>query len=152
MATNNFPFHGIFSALSSEVQQEVPPAETTAHVVARETQQPVKPGQMAVDIYEQDGYYIIKAPIAGVRLSDIDIEVHDNIVTIRGTRNQTDDIANEQYFLQECFWGEFERKVTLPFSVDAKKIKATFNKECILKLVIPKEDQQRVKVVRINEG
>ena len=107
-------------------------------------------GQVAVDIYEQDNYYIIKAAIAGVRLSDLDIEISDNVITVRGVRQQTDPIPTDQYYLQECFWGEFARSVTLPFAIDPKKVKATFNKECILKILIPKEE--KVKIVRINEG
>lgn len=107
-------------------------------------------GQVAVDIYEQENYYIIKAPIAGVHLSDLDIEVSDNVITIRGNRRQSDDIPENQYYLQECFWGEFSRSITLPCAIDPKKIRATFNKECILKVIVPKEE--KVKIVRINEG
>lgn len=106
-------------------------------------------GRLAVDIYEQDGYYIIKAALAGVRLSDLDIEVDDRTVTIRGIRRNPDTIADDRYYLQECYWGEFSRSVTLPFSVDPKKIRATFNKDCILKVLIPREE--RVKVVKISE-
>lgn len=102
-----------------------------------------------MDIYEFENYYIIKAPIAGVKLSDLDIEITDNVITIRGNRQQGDSIPSDQYYLQECFWGEFSRSVTLPFTIDPKKIKATFNKECILKILIPKEE--KVKIVRINE-
>ena len=108
-------------------------------------------GQVAVDIYEYEGYYIIKAPIAGVRLSDIDIEVNDREITIRGVRQQTDtNVAADQYYLQECFWGEFHRSIKMPFSVDPKRIRATFNKECILKILVPKEE--KVKIVRITES
>jgi len=111
---------------------------------------PKATGQVAVDIYEQDGYYIIKAPIAGVRLSDLDIEIADNVLTIRGMRQQNDPIAPESYYLQECFWGEFVRSITLPFSIDPKKVKATFNKDSILKILIPKEE--KVKIIRITES
>ena len=107
-------------------------------------------GQVAVDIYEHDNYYIIKAPIAGVRLSDLDIEISDNTITIRGNRQQGDSVPQNQYYLQECFWGEFSRTVTLPCQIDPKKVRATFNKECILKILVPKEE--RVKIVRISEG
>jgi HSP20 family protein len=106
-------------------------------------------GQVAVDIFEFDNYYIVKAPIAGVKLSDIDIEITDNVLTIRGERKQSDDIPQNQYYLQECYWGEFNRSITLPFNIDPKKVKATFNKECILKILIPKEE--KVKIVRISE-
>lgn len=107
-------------------------------------------GQVAVDIYEQENYVIIKAPIAGVRLCDLDIEVNDTEITISGKRQQSDDVPAEQYYLQECYWGEFSRTVKLPFSIDPKRIRATFNKECILKIIIPKEE--KVKIVRINEA
>lgn len=162
--SSQFPFHGIFSSLS---QDQLEPEELEApatvgpfsggtapkpsfHEPIVRTQQQSSKGQVAVDIYEQDNYYIIKAPIAGVRLSDIDIEISDNVITIRGNRQQTDPIVNDQYYLQECFWGEFSRSVTLPCTIDPKKVRATFNKECILKILIPKEE--KVKIVRISEA
>ncbi len=156
---SQFPFHGIFSSLGEEPLDQQP-QETISNRNELATpdfadplpvahQQGTK-GQVAVDIYEQDNYYIIKAPIAGIRLSDLDIEISDNVITIRGTRQQTDSIANDQYYLQECFWGEFVRSVTLPCTIDPKKVKATFNKECILKILIPKEE--KVKIIRISEG
>jgi len=145
------PFHGIFSALSHGM-----PKDTLRSL--EEVPQPLQPsaqsatnvGRVAVDIFEQDDYYIIKAPIAGVRLSDLDIEVNENQVTIRGNRRQTDIAPGDQYYLQECFWGPFSRTVTLPTTVDPKRIKATFNKESILKILVPKEE--KVKIVKISEG
>lgn len=159
-----FPFHGIFSSLNDEAIDPPQAQESTddgpfsaGTAPAPSFHEPVvgaksqgSKGQVAVDIYEQDNYYIIKAPIAGVRLSDIDIEIADNVLTIRGTRQQTDPIPNDRYYLQECFWGEFSRSVTLPMTIDPKKVKATFNKECILKILIPKEE--KVKIVRISEA
>lgn len=127
------PLHGIFSALGQERSEVVTPPLA---------------GHITVDIYEQDNYYIIKTPLAGVHVSDIDIEMSDNVVTIRGSRRQSDTVPEQQYYLQECFWGEFSRSVTLPCSIDPRRVKATFNKECVLKIIIPKEE--RVKVVRIN--
>lgn len=145
-----FPFHGIFSSLQQEEVSgpSAGPATGDQGVPVRSGAQ--GQGQVAVDIYEQDNYYIIKAPIAGVRLCDLDIEISDNVVTIRGTRQQGDDVPQETYYVQECFWGQFSRSVTLPCAVDPKRVRATFNKECILKIIIPKEE--KVKIVRINEG
>lgn len=150
------PFHGIFSALShgmstgggNDPQAE---EETLPPPSLNEQKSPEQSvGRVAVDIYEQDDYYIIKAPIAGVRLADLDIEVNDNVLTIRGNRRQTDEIVDNQYYLQECFWGPFSRSVTLPCTIDPKKVKATFNKESILKILVPKEE--KVKIVRISEA
>ena len=143
------PFHGIFSAFGNE---DAEPAGTSANAVKEKGEGPTSlgVGQIAVDIYEQDNYYIIRAPIAGVKLSDLDIEVDGKVVTIRGMRKQTEEVAGDQYYLQECYWGEFSRSITLPCAVDPKKIKATFSKDSILKVIVPKEE--RVKIVRVNEG
>ncbi len=148
------PFHGIFSGFTP--QQPVSPRKKGKKSDADDgfSQIPAPPqkqvGQIAVDIYEQDDYYIVRAPIAGVKLSDLDIEVDGKILTIRGTRSLSDEIPKNQYYLQECFWGEFSRSITLPCAIDPKRVKATFSKDGILKVIVPKEE--RVKIVRINEG
>jgi HSP20 family protein len=104
---------------------------------------------VAVDIEEQDGYYVIKAPIAGVRLSDLDIEVEGCDVIIRGERRSSESSGSP--LLQECFWGPFERRVSLPCQVDPKRVKATFNRECILRILVPKEREERVRIVRVGD-
>lgn len=151
------PFHGIFSSATSagkqetvprmRMQEEAPPAH--AHQPAKQLPKQTGVGQVALDIFEYENYYILKAPIAGVRLSDIDIDIQDNTIIIRGARRQTDAIPDDQYYIKECFWGDFERKVTLPCAVDPRKVKATFNKECILKILVPKEE--KIKIIRIND-
>lgn len=152
-----FPFHGIFSSFGQEYPkgtEEGTQQKGRNAAVAPQAAPSVAGGEnigrIAVDIFEQDNYYIIRAPIAGVHLSDIDIEITDNALTIRGIRRQTETIPEDQYYLEECFWGQFSRSVTLPFTIDPKKVKATFNRECILKILIPKEE--KVKIVRINDG
>jgi HSP20 family protein len=153
------PFHGIFSSAFNASNDDVaekktleadpPPKSAVRPVGTKAAAKTTGVGQVALDIFEFDNYYILKAPIAGVKLSDLDIEITDNTITIRGARRQTDDIPDSQYYLRECFWGEFERTVTLPCSIDPRKVKATFNKECILKILVPKEE--RVKIIRIND-
>lgn len=146
------PFHGIFRAQGNtgdarrlfsfendagkkEESQEIPSAETV--------------GKLAVDIYEVQNSYVIVAPIAGSRLADLDIDTNGNALTIRGRRRKPESVPGDQYYLQECFWGTFERKITLPIQIDPKKVKATFNKDCILRITIPKEP--KVSIVKVEE-
>ena len=150
-------FHGVFSSLLGE---SVPAGEKVGIVPTSLGKAELrgaggdgtlpKVGQIAVDIYEEGGYLIIKAPIAGVKLADLDIDVTDNVLTIRGKREQCDVLEDGQYYLQECYWGEFSRSVTLPFPINASKVKATFSKDNVLKIFVPKE--RKVKIVKINEG
>lgn len=157
------PFHGIFSSFGQDATASGTRTTPSMQPRTAKVQKPAiveddsasaqkggKTGQIAVDIYELDNYYIIRAPIAGVKLSDIDIEVDEKVLTISGSRSLSDDIPQDQYYLQECFWGNFERSITLPVSIDPKKVKATFSKDSILKILIPKEE--KVKIVRISEG
>lgn len=154
------PFHGIFSSLGQESSTDfarygersaqVPSLPLSSEGLRTAQASGSSTGQIAVDIYEQDNYYIIRAPIAGVRLNDLDIEVEGKSITIRGVRRSNEIIEPQQYYLEECFWGEFSRTITLPCTVDPKKIKATFSKDCVLKVLVPKEE--RVKIIRINEG
>ncbi len=141
------PFHGIFSS-SLEHERTVGASEPSP-VRHQPSVGQSSQGQVAIDVYEYDNYYIIKAPIAGVKMSDLDIEVNDSSITIRGSRRQKDTIPENQYYVQECYWGDFSRTVRLPCSIDPRKVKATFNKECILKVLVPKEE--KVKIIQISE-
>lgn len=147
------PFHGIFGTLGQSNGGKSLFSFSSRHATQETSAIPSHEsgaGKLAVDIYEQDDYTIIRAPIAGVRLSDIDIEVNDNVLTIRGSRKLADNVPADQYYLQECFWGTFARNITLPHVIDPKKIRATFSKDCILKILIPKEE--KVKIVKISEA
>lgn len=144
------PFHGIFSAsLGQELRQAAKKAAVSGPAQAQVSASAGSQGQVALDVFEFDNYYIVKAPIAGVKMTDLDIEIADCVLSIKGSRKQTDNVQEDQYYLQECFWGEFSRSVTFPFTIDPRKVKATFNKDCILKIIIPKEE--KVKIVRIND-
>jgi HSP20 family protein len=154
MGRQSFPFHGIFSSIPATQGRTQPVPEPELVFEPESAPEPkAAVGQVAVDIHEQDGYYIIKAPIAGVRMADIDIEVNENVLIIRGERRQPDDAPADQYLVQECFWGPFERRVTLPGPIDQRRVKATFNKESILKILVPRErEEQRIKIVRVGDA
>jgi HSP20 family protein len=105
-------------------------------------------GQLALDIYQTPTHIVIVAPIAGVKMPDIDVSVTEDVLTIKGKRYLEFDIPDEDYFTQECFWGDFSRSIVLPASVDASKISASF-KDAVLKITIPKAEKVKTKIVRI---
>ena len=105
-------------------------------------------GQLALDIYQTPRHIVIVAPIAGVKLDDINVSVTEDVLTIKGKRHLEFDIPEEDYFTQECFWGDFSRTIVLPTAVDSTKINAAF-KDAVLKITIPKTAQTKTKVVRI---
>lgn len=105
-------------------------------------------GQLALDVYQTKSHIVIVAPIAGVKMSDIKVSVTEDVLTIKGKRALEFDIPEEDYFTQECFWGDFSRSIVLPAAVDASMINATF-KDGVLKVTIPKTERTKTKVVRI---
>lgn len=157
------PFHGIFSAFSASQAEKVatskkqPKKKAVSNTDASDDTTPrtqssrQQGGQIAVDIFEHDGYFVVRAPIAGVKLNDLDIEVDGKTLTISGKRQESDEIDQEEYFLKECFWGHFSRSISLPIVIDPKKVKATFSKDGILKVYVPKAEE-KVKIVRVGEG
>ncbi len=62
--------------------------------------------------------------IAGVRPDDIDITVANDMVTIKGSRAREENINQDDYFYQECYWGSFSRSVIVPVDIDSEEIEA----------------------------
>ena len=89
-------------------------------------------GSLAVDVYQTKDNVIIKAPIAGVSPDDIDVEVAEDVVTLRGERKDCKETDRQEYYVQECYWGSFSRSVILPSATIAEKAVASL-KDGILK-------------------
>lgn len=105
-------------------------------------------GQLAVDVYQTKENVVIKAPIAGVTPDKIDIEVAEDVVTIRGERVEEKEVDREHYYVQECYWGSFSRSVILPTSTIAEKAAASL-KDGVLTVTIPKVAQDKVKKIKV---
>ena len=94
-------------------------------------------GQLAVDVYQTKSFFIIQAPVAGIKPEDLDISIEDGILVIKGKREKIEEVQEKDYFYQECYWGAFSRKVSLPEDVDSSKIKASLKKG-ILVIKLPR--------------
>lgn len=101
------------------------------------------PGQLALDIYETKLELIVLCRIAGVDEKNIDVSISaDDILSIRGTLMIPKiETSVDNYFIQECYWGEFSRSVSLPVDVKKDNIDATLeNGILIIKFVKIKRD------------
>lgn len=105
-------------------------------------------GQLTIDVYQTDSDIVIKSTIAGVKPEDIDVNITNEMVTIKGKREQDEEIKGEDYYYQECYWGAFSRSVILPVDIDAQKAEATL-KNGILTIRLPKADKARTKKLKI---
>lgn len=95
--------------------------------------------QLSVDIYQNSKNIIIIAPIPGVEVDDLEINIENenDVVTIQGQRKMPE-IAedNKNVLRQECLWGQFYRQIILPQEVNIEGIDARFRKG-ILVLTLP---------------
>lgn len=106
------------------------------------------PGQLAVDVYETKEKLVVKARTAGVNKNDLDVSIADNTLSIRGTLSAGNEDDVENYFVQECYWGEFSRSITLPVPVKEDEIEAVL-KDGVLTISFVKLKQDSVKKIQI---
>ena len=105
-------------------------------------------GQLAIDVYQTDSAIVIESPIAGVNTSDIDIHITNESVSIRGKRQQFEEVTDQNYFYQECYWGSFSRSVILPQEVNPDEAEASI-KNGVLRIVMPKLRRQKGKKLKV---
>ncbi|TAH36612.1 Hsp20/alpha crystallin family protein [Candidatus Saccharibacteria bacterium] len=108
----------------------------------------VLPGQLAVDVYETREKLVVKARTAGVNKGDLDVSIADNTLSIHGTLSAGTEDEVENYFVQECYWGEFSRSIALPVPVKEEDIEAVL-KDGVLTVSFTKVKQDTVKKIQV---
>lgn len=103
----------------------------------------------AVDIYETENELVIKADLPEVAEKDIDVQVENNMLTIRGERKFEQNVKEDNYLRVERAYGSFSRSFSLPNTVNTEAIQANY-KEGVLKVVLPKRAESKPKQVKIN--
>ena len=106
------------------------------------------PGQLAVDVYETREKLVVKARTAGVNKGGLDVSIADNTLSIRGTLSAGNEDDVENYFVQECYWGEFSRSIALPVPVKEEEIEAVL-KDGVLTISFAKVKQDTVKKIQV---
>jgi HSP20 family protein len=102
----------------------------------------------AVDLSENDQAFTLTAELPGFSKDDVQVELHDNRLTLKGERKHAGNVQEKHYYRVERVYGAFERSITLPVLVDADKVHATF-KDGVLKLTLPKAEMAKPKSIGI---
>ncbi|OGL63649.1 hypothetical protein A3C09_03780 [Candidatus Uhrbacteria bacterium RIFCSPHIGHO2_02_FULL_47_44] len=90
-------------------------------------------GQLSVDVMETAREIVVRSAIAGVNAEDLDITLHEDTLTIRGTRaHEISEFARGKTHVQECHWGAFSRSIILPSHVDPNSVDAVLKKGVLL--------------------
>ncbi len=140
------PFFTLFQKKSEPTQSEENPISFSSQFPTS-TQKESAPdwnlfeeGQLLIDMYEREDALVIRSLAAGVRGEDVDISIHNDILTIRGKREDCDQLYDDQFYMKECYWGSFSRSIVLPMEVHTEKIEAFF-KNGVVTIILPKIEE-----------
>ncbi len=99
-------------------------------------------GELPVDMYHTGEAIIIRALVAGVSPDDLDIAITRDMVTIKGRREEYQEVGEDDYYHRELFWGAFSRTLLLPEEVLIDEAEAQ-EKHGLLEIRLPKVDKDR---------
>ena len=103
----------------------------------------------AVDIYETNAHeYVIKAELPEMKREDIAVTFEQNVLTLSGERKASFEDDNGSYHRSERAHGRFSRSFTLPATVDATRISATY-KDGVLTIRVPQREEAKPKQISV---
>lgn len=102
----------------------------------------------AVDIVEKDDAYEVSAELPGMDEKNVEVKLANDVLTIRGEKQDEKEEKRKDYYLHERHFGSFERSFAVPEGVDADKIAASFKKG-VLTVTLPKKPEARKPVKKI---
>jgi HSP20 family protein len=105
----------------------------------------------SVDVSETDTEMKVRAELPGMTQDDIELNLQDNVLTLKGEKKQEKKEGKEDYHRMECCYGSFTRSFTLPASVEQDKVQASF-KDGILEITLPKSEETKPKKISITTG
>jgi HSP20 family protein len=105
-------------------------------------------GQLTIDVYQTENEIVVKSTIAGVKPEDLDVAINNDMVTIKGERKNEEIVSSDNYYYQECYWGQFSRSVVLPVDIISEKAEASL-KNGILTIRLPKAASNKVKKIQV---
>lgn len=108
-------------------------------------------GELSVDVINTSDAIIVKAMIAGVKPSDIDVDITRDTLILKATRSDEHEIEEENFHMRELYWGTFARTISLPEEVDVDLADAK-EKHGLLIISLPKLDKHRKAKLQIKSN
>ena len=120
-----------------------PPGELSTHPHLSSADE----GELSVDIFETPAELIVQSTIAGVKLHDLELSLHNDLLTIRGRREHEAPKGARQLYA-ECYWGPFSRSIILPAEVRGDEAAAIL-RSGVLTITLPKRHRSTIPVKEI---
>ena len=104
--------------------------------------------ELTVDVYQTPEEIIVQTMVAGVKPEDLELTIARDMITIRGKREESRTISEENFFTKELYWGSFSRTILLPAEVDPEEAEA-LEKHGLLTIKLPKIDKDKKTSVKV---
>ncbi len=101
-----------------------------------------------IDVWEDNDKYVVEAELPGFDKKDIDLNITNDVITIKATKKQQQEKKDKNYYYAERSYGEFVRSLRLPSEVDKKSIKAKYTNG-VLELTLPKTKEAKEKSTKV---
>lgn len=138
-----------FQQLSS-LRQEIDRLFDSPLATLEEATQPFMGGWMpSVDLFEDKDNFVLKAELPGMKKEEIEISLHEGVVSISGERKQEQKHEDAETYRSERFFGRFHRTISLPSPVNGEKVTANY-KDGVLTVTLPKSEETKPKQIPIN--
>ena len=105
-------------------------------------------GNLPLDVSETAEALIVRASLAGFRADEIDVQLHQGVLTIKAQRAVEEALSNERFHRHERAWGPFSRRIALPGLVHDAEVEASFENG-LLTLRIPFPEQSRPRQIEV---
>ena len=108
----------------------------------------VAPGGPEADFYETENEFVLEMDLPAFSHEDVDLTVEKGVLTIQGERTLEREDAAGTYHLRERSWGKFSRSFSIPHTIEAEKVDASFNKG-VLTVRLPKAAEALARKIKI---
>jgi len=107
-----------------------------------------RPWTPAVDILETDNELVVKADLPDVDMKDIQVEIENGTLTLKGERKFEKEEKETGYHRIERSYGSFARYFSLPDTVESDKVKADY-KNGVLTVTLPKKEVAKPRAIKV---
>jgi HSP20 family protein len=105
----------------------------------------------AVDVWETDNEVVLSFDLPGIPEDKITVELDDNVLTVSGERERTQEHTSERFYRFERRFGTFSRTIALPQGIDQQQIKADYH-DGVLEVRVAKPEQSKPRRIQIGGG
>ena len=105
-------------------------------------------GSIPMDMYESKDELVLRAELPGFRKEDIDISLETEMLTVKAVKKEEEMPEGARPYLDERYFGEYTRTLTLPFPVETEKILANFENG-VLEVRLPKAEEAKPKHIEV---